>query len=138
MKHLLKNIFTMVFAAVLLTFSVGYNVVKCCCLGNTIGIAQVDLCGMSENSAGDCCGNEGEKTDIPCKVIYLKSDFQTTFSYENLKIEPKVVDLSIILAKDFLIIDNFSKNSSFFYIPQKSPPNRCGRNILSKKSVLII
>ncbi|MDR2684709.1 MAG: hypothetical protein LBB53_04945 [Prevotellaceae bacterium] len=126
-----------------LSMSVGYNIVKYCC--SNCEMTEIAFCENKKNSANDdCCGGfahkessctKEQKTEEHCFLGYFKANFPAFEHPKNLKIEPKVFDLPIILEKNFSTKKIF-ENTSFLKIPQKSPP--CGRHILSQKSVLII
>jgi hypothetical protein len=105
-----------------------------------------DLCRMSENQAGGCCGKtskeekncqkESKKSNLPCRVIYLKSNFQTTLSCGNIKIEPHNIDL-LLFTENNNNLTVFLEQKLLNQYNLKKPPIS-GRQILSKKSVLII
>jgi hypothetical protein len=143
-KKVLQNIACAVLATWILSVAVGYNIVKYCCSG--CEMSEIAFCESKKDSAkDDCCGgfahNESDCTneqnsDEHCALVYFKADFPVTEHSENFKIEPKVFDLPIAFVPNDFSIEIDSKK----YKPNllKSLPNLCGRDILSKKSVLII
>ncbi|MDR1545083.1 MAG: hypothetical protein LBS50_11920 [Prevotellaceae bacterium] len=143
MKKALKNIACAALATWFVSVAVGYNIVKYCC--NACAPAELTLCENQTHENDNCCGGfshaENNCTNKQnaaehCALVYFKADFPITEHSENLKIEPKVFDLSIAFIQNDFFIEIISKKyqTNLF----KSPPNHCGRDILSKKSVLII
>ena len=146
MKKLLKNIFITTFAVYLMVVGIGYNVMKYCsydcnkhhenifvtlCKSQHKGTEKEKCCGFEHHK---CC--EKEATAEHCKLIYLKADFPVFENSENIKFEPKEIDLPLIVTPDFYSVDFFiSKNTSFFF-HEKIP--LCGREILAQSEILII
>jgi len=136
-KTVLKNISIVVLAAYFLSAGIGYNIVKYCC--SVCKTTEVELC-HNEAENHDCCGGLAHKDNHhhsdghQCALVYVKADFPIVEHSQNLKFEPKEIDLPIILTH------NFSPQTT-----HKTQNNLCphknfirGRDILSKISILII
>ena len=116
---------------------IGYNVVKYCC--SVCKTAKVELC-HNDSEHHDCCGglahkgNHHHSDNHQCALVYLKADFPIIEKSENINIEPKELDLPIILAHDFSTKTTIQTQNNL--CPYKHFIR--GRDMLSKISILTI